>query len=377
MKLPVKWIAAALVVALLAVGVLRALAAREATAQALAAQLASRKAQASVELAAGDVLRAQSVELMQVLPVSGTLKAVRSAFVKARVAGELQELRVREGDNVRAGQVLARIDTTEYTARQRQAQQQAEAAKSQVDIARRSLDNNQALVDQGFISRTALDTSLNNLAAAQASYKAAQAATDLTTKALDDTVLRAPIAGQIAQRLVQSGERVAVDARIVEVVDVSALELEAAVAAADSVRVQVGQRAQLTIEGLAQPLQARVLRINPSVIAGSRSVLVYFAIPPTAGLHHGLFAQGTLGTGSFTALAVPLDAVRTDKPQPYVQQIVNNTVAHQSVRLGAAGEAQGVAMVEVKDLASGAEVLAGKLGALREGTVVQRAAGKP
>jgi RND family efflux transporter MFP subunit len=377
MKLPLKWIAAALVVALLAAGVLRALAARDAAAQALAAQLASRKSQASVELAVSDVLQAQSVELMQELPVSGTLKAVHSAFVKARVAGELQDLRVREGDTVRAGQVLARVETTEYSARVRQAQQQAEAAKSQMDIARRSLDNNQALVDQGFISRTALDTSLNNLAAAQASYKAALAATELTTKALEDTVLRAPIAGQIAQRLVQNGERVAVDARVVEVVDLSVLELEAAVAAADSVRVQVGQLAQLTIEGLAQPLQARVVRINPSVIAGSRSVLVYFAVPTTAGLHQGLFAQGTLGTGKFTALAVPLDAVRTDKPQPYVQLIVNHTVAHQSVRLGAAGEIQGVAMVEVKDLSRGTEVLAGKLGALREGTVVQRAAGKP
>jgi RND family efflux transporter MFP subunit len=377
MKLPLKWIAAALVVALLAAGILRALSAREAAAQALAAQQASRSAQASVELTAGDVLRAQSVELMQVLPISGALKAVRSAIVKARVAGELQGLGVREGDTVQAGQVLARVDSTESQARLRQAQQQAEAAKAQVDIARRTLDNNQSLVNQGFISRSALDTSLNNLAAAQASYKAAQAGTELALKSLDDTVLRAPLAGQIAQRLAQNGERVAVDARVLEIVDLSALELEAAVAAGDSVRVRTGQLARLSIEGLLQPVQARVVRINPSVVAGSRSVLVYLAIPATAGLHQGLFAQGTLGTGQITALAVPLDAVRTDKPQPYVQYLLDGKVAHQSVSVGAAGERDGIAMVEVKQLAAGAEVLAGKLGALREGALVQRAAGKP
>jgi RND family efflux transporter MFP subunit len=284
---------------------------------------------------------------------------------------------VREGDPVRAGQVLGHIDTTEYQARLRQAQQQAESARAQIDTAQRSLDNNKSLVDQGFISRSALDTSLNNLNAAQANFKAAQAGADLATKSLDDTVLRAPIGGQIAQRLVQNGERVAIDARVVEIVDPGVLELEAALAAGDSVNVKAGQRAQITVEGLNQPVQATVVRINPSTVAGSRSVLVYLAVAATPGLRQGLYAQGALRTGQVTALALPLDAVRSDKPQPYVQQILNGKVAHQTVTPGATGEHAGVAMVEVKGLPEGAEVLVGAVGALREGTLVQRAAGKP
>ena len=377
MKSPVKWIAGGVVVALLAVGVLRTLSSREAAKQALEAQQASQKQQASIELGAGDVRKAQTVELIQMLPISGALKAVNSAFVKAKVAGELQALNVREGDFVKAGQVIGRIDTTEYQARVRQAQQQAESAKAQVDIAQRSLDNNKSLVDQGFISRTALDTSLNNLSAAQANYKAAQAGADVATKSLDDTVLRAPIGGQIAQRLVQNGERVAIDARVVEIVDLGTLELEAALAPGDSVKVKAGQVAQLSIEGLSQPVPASVARINPSTVAGSRSVLVYLAVAATPGLRQGLFAQGSLRTGVLTALALPLDAVRADKPQPYVQHIVAGKVAHQTVTPGATGEHEGVSMVEVKGLAEGAEVLVGAVGALREGTLVQRAAGKP
>ena len=377
MKLPVKWIVVGVVVTLLAVGVMRTLSSREAAKQALEAQQASQKQQASVELSAGDVIKAQTVELTQVLPISGALKAVNSAFVKAKVAGEIQTLSVREGDFVKSGQVIGRIDTTEYQARLRQAQQQAESAKAQVDIAQRSLDNNKSLVDQGFISRSALDTSLNNLSAALANYKATQAGVDLTNKALDDTVLRAPIGGQIAQRLVQNGERVAVDARVVEIVDLATLELEAALAAGDSVKVKAGQIAQLSIEGLNQPVQAKVARINPSTVAGSRSVLVYFAIAATPGLRQGLFAQGALRTGQVSALALPLDAVRNDKPQPYVQHIVNGKVAHQTVTPGATGARDGVTMVEIKGLAEGAEVLIGAVGALREGTQVQRAAGKP
>ena len=374
MKLPLKWMVLGAIALLLAAGVVRTLSAREAAKKALDAQLATQQLQASVELSASDVVQVHTTELRQTLALSGALKAVNSAFVKARVAGELQSLTVREGDFVKAGQVLGRVDTTEYQARVRQAQQQAESAKAQVEIAQRGLDNNQALVNQGFISKSALDTSLNNLAGAQANYKAAQAGTDVAQKALDDTILRAPMDGQIAQRLVQNGERVAIDAKLLEIVDLRALELEAALGAADSVRVKAGQAALLTIEGLTQPVQAVVARINPSTVAGSRAVLVYLSVASTPGLRQGLFAQGTLATGRVSALAVPLDAVRTDKPQPYVQRIVDDRVVHQSVTPGASGDSQGTAMVEVQGVSEGAEVLLGAVGALREGTLVKRAA---
>ena len=373
MKLPVKWIVLGLVALLLAGGVLRALSARAASKQALEAQQAAAQQEASVELAGGDVLQAQTVELTQVLQISGALKAVNTAFVKARVAGALQGLVLREGDAVRTGQVIGRVDTTEYQARVRQAQQQAEAARAQVDIAQRTLDNNQSLVNQGFISKTALDTSQSNLAGAQASYRAAQAGTDVALKSLEDTVLRAPMDGQIAQRLVQNGERVAVDAKVLEIVDLRALELEAMLGAADSVQVQTGQLAQLRIEGLARPVSARVARINPSTVTGSRAVLAYLSLEATPGLRQGLFAQGSLALGQVQVLAVPLDAVRTDKPQPYVQRVVDGRVAHQDITLGASGERQGILMVEVQGLSEGAELLAGAVGSLRAGTRVLRA----
>lgn len=377
MKLSVKWVVTGVVVALLAVGIARALSTRKANQEALAAQQALQKQQTAVEIAATDVLQARTLELTQALPITGALKAVNAAFVKAKVAGDLQGLTVREGDFVKAGQVIARIDTTETQARTRQAQQQADAARAQVDIAQRALDNNKALVNQGFISKTALDNSLANLASAQATYQAALAGADVAAKALQDTVLRAPISGQVAQRLVQNGERVGVDARVVEVVDLGALELETALSAADSVRVRAGQSAQLSIEGLTQPVAAKVVRINPSATAGSRAVLAYLQLASAAGLRQGLFAEGTLTTGTVRALSVPLDAVRTDKPQPYVQHVVDNKVAHQTVAMGVQGQHEGITMVEIKGLPDGAQVLAGTVGTLREGSLVQRTTGKP
>ncbi len=384
MKRWIKWAVALVVVLLIAGGVLRALSARKAQQQALAASSAAPD-MGQVELAATDVVKAEVREVVQGLPVSGSLKAINSAVIKARVAGELQGLAVREGDVVKAGQVIARIDATEYQSRVRQAKEQAESAKAQVDVVQRQYDNNKALVDQGFISKTALDTSLANLNAAQSTYKAALAATEVAAKSLDDTVLKAPISGQVSQRLAQPGERVGIDTKIVEIVDLSRLELEATLSATDSMDVRVGQSAQLQIEGSRQPVTAVVARINPSAQAGSRSVLAYLSIdnPGVAGvgeakgessappLRQGLFAQGTLGTARASLLAVPVSAVRTDKPSPYVQSVENGVVVHKSVELGERGTAGSDAVVAVKGLADGAVVVRGEIGALREGTKVR------
>jgi RND family efflux transporter MFP subunit len=325
-------------------------------------------AEAVAELAPTDLVAVAPVDLNLGLPVSGTLRAVNTALVKARVAGELQGLRVREGDAVKAGQTLAQIDPTEYRARLQQAQQQADAAKAQVDIAQRQLDNNKALVAQNFISQTALQTSLSNLEAAHAQHRAALAAADVARKSLDDTALTAPISGQVSQRLAQPGERLGIDARVLEIVDISRLELEASIAAAQSVQLKLGQSAQLQIEGSAQPVSARLVRINPSAQAASRSVLAYLVIDNKAGsgLRQGLFAQGSLGTGSTRVSALPLSSVRTDQAAPYVQLLREGRVVHQPVELGARGTVGDEVMVGV-DLPPGTQVLRASVGLLRPG----------
>ena len=375
MKRWIKWIVLAAVLLAIALAVGRALKARKAQQQAVQAAATATQVTSTVELAPTDVVRAQTRELAQGLALNGSLRAVNSAVVKVRVAGELQGLSVREGDTVTAGQVIARIDATESQARLQQAQQQADAARAQVDIAQRQFDNNKALVDQGFISKTALDTSQANLNAARASHQAAAAAADVARKALADTVLRAPLSGQVSQRLAQPGERLAVDARVIEIVDLSRMELEAALSPADSAAVRVGQPARLQVEGIAQPVAARVARINPAAQAGSRSVLVYLAVQAQPGLRQGLFAQGTLGTASASALAVPVSAVRTDKPEPYVQLVVADRIVHRAVTPGTRGESGGEAMVAVGGLAEGDLVVSGAVGQLREGTAVRLAAG--
>jgi RND family efflux transporter MFP subunit len=375
MKPLIKWSIVGIAVLAIALPVGRTLLAKRSEKQAQAQAAQAPKAAVALELTAGDVLTLQNQNLSQGLPVSGALRAANWATVKARVAGELQGLQLREGDSVKAGQTIARIDSTEYNARLSQARQQADAAKAQIDIAQRQFDNNKALVDQGFISKTALDTSQANLNAAKANHQAALAARDVAQKSLDDTVLRAPISGQVSQRLAQNGERVGVDARVLEIMDLSRLELEAAISAQDAATLRVGQAASLSVEGVSAPVQAVVVRINPSAQAGSRAVLVYLSVKAApeqqASLRHGLFAQGVLQTGTQQTPAVPLNAVRTDKPAPYVQVIAGSQVKHQNVELGARGDVAGQTWVAVKGLPDGSAVLSGAVGLVREGTPVK------
>ena len=330
-----------------------------------------------IEIARTDITVLEAQRLQQGLPISGTLRAVQSAVVKARVAGELLDLQVREGDSVQAGQVLARIEPTEFQRRLRQAEEQAEAARAQIDIAQRQFDNNRALVDQGFISKTALDTSLANLQSAQATFRAAQAGADVARKSLDDSVLKAPFSGVVSARLAQPGERVAIDARVLELVSLSSLELEATLSAADSLGVRMGQTARLNIEGRTEAVNARVQRINPSAQVGSRSVVIYLGVQGQAGLRHGAFAQGELGTQTVQALAVPLSAVRTDKPQPYVQVVQEGKVAHISIKPGARAQEDGQTWTSVEGLNEGAQVLLASAGAVTEGTTVQFTGANP
>lgn len=372
------WVVAGVLVVVLLGLLARTLLMRKAAAQAPAAPAVA----AAIELAPADLATARQAELVTQLQVSGGLKAAQTAMVKAKVAAELKTLSVREGDRVQAGQLIGQLDSTEFTWRLRQAEDQAAAAQAQLDVAQRTLDNNKSLVSQGFISRNALDTSVSNVAGASASLQAARAAAEIARKAVRDCEIRAPFSGLVSQRIAQPGERVAVDGRIVEVVDLSHIELEAAVAPQDVLALRVGQSARVQVDGLADTLPAQVARINPSAQTGTRSVMAYLSLPASAqatGLRQGLFARATVDLQRLNALVVPTSALRFDQALPFVMLLQDSKVVQRTVVTGARGDVEldgrVEPAVEVKQgLQAGERVLRGTVGSLRDGTRVKVAA---
>ena len=374
MKRSTVWLLCGVVVAVLAAVTARAMIGRRADTSGVVAV----KTPVALELAATDVLTLRVEELSRTLDISGSLFAVNSAFVKARVAAEVKTLTVREGDTVRAGQLLGQLDTAEYDWRLRQAEQQAAAARAQLEIAQRTLLNNKAMVAQGFISATGLEQAVSTEAGAQATLQAALAGVELARKSRGDATISAPIAGQIAQRLVQPGERVPVDARLLEIVDLSRIEMQAAVAPDDAGQLRVGAKALLKIDGIDAAVPARITRINPSAQPGSRSVLAYLELAPNPALRQGLFARGTIELERRSALVLPLSALRTDQAKPYALRIDGNLAQTRVLDLGARGLAGTTEVIEVRQgLAAGDRVLAGGVGSLRDGTAVRIGPAEP
>ncbi len=327
-----------------------------------------------VEFAATDIATVVPVTIARTVPLTGTLKPVDQTIVKAKVAGELREVAVREGMAVRRGQAVARIEPIEYEVRVRERDAQLKAASSQVEQARRTLDNTRQLKERNFVSQSALDQAQSGWEVAVGNRDAAAAQLALARKALGDTVLVAPIDGVVAERYAQAGEKLPVDGRVMSIVDLSRMEIEAPVPAAEVGAVRVGQTVALRVEGVATPQAGRIVRIAPSTQAGTRSVPVYIALDNRdPAVRAGLFAQGDLQVEAHAdVLAVPQAAIRDAGGRTFVYAIVDGRLAERELRLGLRDASPGGQRVEVLEgLSAGDRIVAVNLGALRVGAPVR------
>jgi membrane fusion protein, multidrug efflux system len=323
---------------------------------------------APVVFAPSDIARVQASRLQRGLPLTGTLTPRSEARVNARVAGELVMMSVREGQAVKRGQVLARIDQTEVQARVAAREADVEAARAQLVLAQKNRSTQQALLDRNFISRNAFDATQSSHEVAEAKLRAAEAELALAEKSRGDSVLAAPFDGVIAERHARQGERVSVDAPVVTLVDLSRLELEAPLPAAQIARVKVGQAVTIRVEGFDErEFSGRIERISPATVAGTRSINVYAVIENRQGqLRGGMFAQGQLVWDEVdNALLIPATAVREEAGATVVYAIEAGAVRRKPVKVS---EADANGQVQVfAGLQPGASIVRVNLGALREG----------
>ena len=327
-----------------------------------------------LEFLPSDIIEVQPGELRQVLPMSGALRALNQVSVKAKVNGEVRAVLVRAGETVQAGQVLIKMDVSEYQAKLDQAKGALVAARGQLDIATKTRNNNQVLMDKGFISRNAFDNAASQFDIAKANVDSAKGALDVAQKALNDTVIKAPIDGMISSRTIEPGEKISTDNKLLEVVDLRQMELEAPVPTADILKVQLGQDVEVNAEGLPQAVHGQVVRINPATQSGSRSIMVYVRIANPQGLlRAGMFAEASLTLQRKSdVLSVPQSAVQNDADGAYVYAIDNGKLQRRKIQPGMRGmNANGNAVEVVAGLQSGARIVKANLGMLNAGVTVR------
>lgn len=336
----------------------------------------------SVELAAGELITLEPGRIARSIPLTGTLRATQQTLVRAKVAGELIDIQVREGVAVGAGQRIALIDPVDFEARVREREAQLRSAEAQLEQARRTRDNNRQLLEKNFISQNAFDNAQSGLDVAVANKDAAGAQLAQARKALADTAVLAPMAGMVGERFVQVGEKVSPDTKIVSIIDLSRMEIEAPVPSSEIGGVRIGQPVNLRIEGIDAPQTGTIARINPATSAGTRSVPVYITLDNRdPRVRAGLFAQGALAVEQREAvIAAPLAALRESSGRSFVYAVVDGRIEQRSVQTGIRDETARAAngttgLVEIiEGLKAGDTIVAVNLGVLRSGSAVRTVA---
>jgi RND family efflux transporter MFP subunit len=334
-----------------------------------AASKADRTSAVALEFAAVDLVRVQDLPLAHWLSVSGTLEPVRQALVKAKVAGDVAGLTLREGDAIRAGQRLARIDSADLSSRLADRMGALESARAQLALADKTRTMNLRLLHDRFISQNAFDNAESSYDVARGNIKSAQAQVQLAQNALSDADVVAPLSGIIAKRNVQPGEKVAVEAALLTIVDLSDLEVQAMVPALDVPELRPGMPVELAVDGFGERRFAgRIDRINPATEPGTRAIVVHVSLPnPDAALRAGMFATGRIAlAASAPAPTLPAGAVRSDAGQTYVWTIEGGKLTRRIVLTGRRDDASG--RVEIMTaLPPDVPVLAGRYDNLKEG----------
>ncbi len=295
------------------------------------------KAPVVLEFAPGDLTGVESRPIARWLPVSGALQPVNQATVKAKVSGDVRHIAVREGEAVSAGQVLVRIDSADLESRLSDRIGALESARAQLALAEKTRASNQTLLKQNFISQNAFDNSESSLNVSLGSVKSAEAQVALARNALKDAVVTSPLAGIVAKRHVQPGEKVAFDSPLVTVVDLKDMELQAVVPAVDVPELAIGMPVALAVDGFGERrFSGRIERINPATEAGTRAILVYVGIPNAdRALRGGMFATGRIALAPDSpAPTLPQTAIRTEAGQTFVWAIDSGKLVKRIVVVG-------------------------------------------
>jgi membrane fusion protein, multidrug efflux system len=327
-----------------------------------------KKPDVPLEFLPTEVVQASLAAIADTVEFSGPLVAPQTAVLRAKTGGTLLSLAVAEGDRVRAGQVLGRIEQAELGSRVAERNAQVESARTSLQQAERTHAGNERLAAQQFISAIALENSRATLDTTRAALAAAQAALDSTRVGLRDATLLAPIAGTVAKRHVLAGEKISPEQQVLTLVDLARLELAGSVGTHQVSRLRAGLPVQVQVEGQPQAVAGRLARIAPAADTGTRSIAVTVDLAnPQEALRAGQYAVARVDLADATQrLTLPVAAVGKTSGQDHVWVIEAGVLARKVVTTGRRDERTG--RVEIlQGLTAQQVALAARFDNLKEG----------
>ncbi len=301
---------------------------------------------------ASEIQRSASVR------ASGQVEARRSVTLAFQVAGQVSWVGPEEGQSVRAGEVIARIDSSIY-------QLQFDMAAAEAEYATEEYARARLMFDRGSLAPAKMDK-------AETAFRQATAQAELAATQLSYATLRAPLGGVVARREIEPGEEVAPGRPVFTIMDIDPVEITVAVPEADIGQVQVGDSSAVRIPALGGELAGRVWLVGVAADPSSRTYTTKIRVPnPDGRIRPGMIAEARIvGDSLERALTVPGQAVVRDPQGATLVYVYYPQQRRVYSRLVEVGGVAGQTIEILSGLNAGEPVVTGGQHHLRDGLPV-------
>lgn len=340
--------------------------------QQAAAPAAEAAEPAVIEIGAENVVTVQHTSISVGPLISGELKADHEATVRAEIGGSVLAVTLQEGDPVRAGTVIARIEERTLRNNLVSAESDVRSAENSLDWTKREQQRTENLVRAGALAERDVELARNAVTAGEAQLEAAKARLAGTRTQLGDTVVHAPISGIISRRLVNTGDVVSPGTELYTIIEPSSMRLDASVQSSELAALAVGGAVQFQVRGYPdQTFDGKIERISPTADPITRQVPIFVTVPNTSGrLVAGLFAEGRVIRETRTGAIVPDTAVNRSGTSAWVLRLRDGKTERVDVTLGLRDE-QTERVEIVSGVQSGDQLLIGASQGMSPGTPVK------
>jgi RND family efflux transporter MFP subunit len=304
--------------------------------------------------------------------ITGTVMPERRADLRAEVSAVVMQVYKENGEPVKKGDLLVRLDATSISDALQSAEEANRAARQALDQAQRSLDRTKTLQAQGMSSQQALDDAEVRMNGATSDRAAAEARVVAARQQLTRTEVRAPFDGVVSERKVSAGDTAAIGKELMKVIDPASMRLEGLVSADRLGDVQAGQSVIFHVNGFDRgDFTGKIRNVDASADPTTRqvAVIVDFA-PGTAPRIGGLYAEGRIVTGTSEAVVLPEGSVAREGDKAFVWKIAQGLLVKAPVTLGERDARRGEVVI-LQGLAAGDRILRAPTATLVNGQKVE------
>lgn len=303
------------------------------------------------------------------LKLTGTLRGKQQTDLAANAAGRVVSTFVERGTEVKQGDVIATLDMRNASLSAAEARANAALARAQAETAKRECERYQRLLQTGAVSAAEYDRMSDSCRNAPLSIQAAEARANAASLVVGDGSVRAPFAGVVAERYVETGQFVRQDSKVVSLVSLDQLKLEVTVPEASLASVKEGGQVTFTVSAYPdREFSGTVRFIGAAVRETTRDVVAEAVVEnPDRVLRPGMFATVSLFTGDAPEKVIPRSAVIPKDNLSHVFVVVNQRLEERVVQIGAQ---KGDVVAVTRGVAGGERIVAAPARGLQNGQVV-------